>query len=63
MLLLCAAKNDDIIQVYHTLHEIQLTQRILHKALKSHWGVAQPKWHAGELIESEVTHHKCCVLL
>ena len=63
MLLLHAVKNDDIIQVYHTVCEIQLTQHILHKVLKSHWGIAQPKQHVGELIESEVTHCEGCVLL
>ena len=63
MLLLHMAKNDDIVQVYHTVCEIQLTQRILHKVLKSHWGIAQPKRHAGELIEFEVSHHKGHALL
>ena len=63
VLLLSAAKDDDIIQVNHAVHEIQLFQRVLHKMLKSHRHVTQPKWHAGDLIESEVTHHKgvyCC---
>ena len=63
VLLLHAAKNDDIIQVYHTVREIQLTQHILHKVLKGCWGVAQPERHAGELIESEATHRKGRVLL
>ena len=63
MLLLTAVKNDDIIQVNHAVHEIQLTQCILHKMLKSCQGISQPKQHVGELIESEVTHHKGCVLL
>ena len=57
------AKDDDVIQVNHAVHEIQFAQGILHEALKSHWGITQPKWHVGELIESEVTHHKGCVLL
>ena len=63
MLLLSAAKDDDVIQVNHTVCEIQLAQCILHKTLKSHRGVIQPQRHVGELIESEVTHHKGCVLL
>ena len=63
VLLLSAAKDDDITQVNHTVHEIQFTQGILHEALKSHQGGTQPEWHAGELIESKVTHHKGRVLL
>ena len=63
MLLLSAAKNDDIIQLNHTVHEIQFTQCILHKMLKSHWDVTQPEWHVGELEESKVTHCKGHVLL
>ena len=55
MLLLHAAKDDDIIQVNHAVHEIQLTQGILHET--------QPKQHAGELIEPKVTHREGHVLL
>ena len=63
MLLLSAAKNDDIIQANHAVREIQFAQCILHKTLKSHQGITQPERHVGELIESEVTHCKGCVLL
>ena len=62
MLLFCAAKNDNIIQVDHVVHEIQLAQGILHEMLKGHGGIIQPKWHAGELVEPEVTHCEGCVL-
>ena len=55
--------NDDVVQVNHAVHEVQLTQGILHEALKGHGCITQPKWHAGELIEPEVTHHEGCVLL
>ena len=63
MFLLCAAKDDNIIQVDHAVHEIQLTQGILHEMLKGCRSITQPKWHAGELIEPKVTHHEGCVLL
>ena len=63
MLLLSAAKDDDVIQVNHAVREIQLTQSILHETLKSRRGMTQPKQHVGELIESEVTHRKGRVLL
>ena len=63
VLLLGAAKDDNIIQVNHAVHEIQLTQCILHKMQEGCRGITQPKQHAGELIESEVTHHEGCVLL
>ena len=63
VLLLHAAKDDNIIQVNHAVCEIQLTQGILHEMLKSHGGITQPKWHAGELVEPEVTHCEGCVLL
>ena len=63
VLLLHAAKDNNIIQVNHAVHEIQLAQGILHEMLKSCQGVTQPKWHAGELVEPEVTHREGCVLL
>ena len=63
MLLLCAAKNDNIIQVDHAVCETQLIQGILHEMLKSRGDVTQPKQHVGELIELEVTHCAGCVLL
>ena len=63
MLLLHAAKDDDIDQVNHAVCEVQLTQGILHEALKSHGHITQPKQHAGELTEPEVTHREGCVLL
>ena len=63
MLLLCAAKDDDIIQVNHTVREIQLAQCVLHETLKGCGGITQPKRHVGELVEPEVTHCKGRVLL
>ena len=63
MLLLCVAKDDNIIQVDHAVHEIQLAQGILHEMLKSCGVITQPKQHAGELVEPEVTHREGCVLL
>ena len=63
MLLLHAAEDNDIIQVNHAVHEIQLAQGILHEMLKSCRGITQPKWHVGELVEPEVTHHEGHVLL
>ena len=63
MLLLCAAKDDNIIQVDHTVCEIQVTQGILHEMLKSCGGVTLPKRHVGELVEPKVTHCEGCVLL
>ena len=63
MLLLCVAKDDNIIQVNHTVCEIQLTQGILHEVLKSHGVITQPEGHTGELIEPMVTQREGCVLL
>ena len=63
MLLLCVAKDDNIIQVNHTVCEIQLTQGILHETLKSHGVITQPEEHTGELIEPMVTRREGCVLL
>ena len=63
MLLLCVAKDDDIIQVNHAVREVQLAQGILHEMLKSCWGISQSEWHVGELIEPKVTQHEGCVLL
>ena len=63
MLLLHATKDDDNIQVNHKICEAQLPQGVLHEMLESHWHITQPEWHAGKLIEPEVTHHEGCVLL
>ena len=63
VLLLCVAKDDNIIQVDPTVREIQLAQGILHEMLKGHGGITQPKRHADELVEPEVTTVKavyCC---
>ena len=58
MLLLHAAKDYDVVQVNHTIHEVQLPQGVLHEML-----ITQPKWHVGKLIEPEVTHREGHVLL
>ena len=63
VLLLHVAKDDNIIQVNHTVREIQLTQGILHEKLKGHRCITQPKWHAGELVKPKVTHRESRVLL
>ena len=63
MLLLHAAKDDDIIQVNHAIHEVQLPQGVLHEMLEHHRHITQPERHAGKLVEPEVTHHEGRVLL
>ena len=63
MLLLHVAKDDDIIQVDHTVCEVQLPQGVLHETLEHRGCITQPEWHAGKLVEPEVTHCKamyCC---
>ena len=62
VLFLCAAKDDDIVQVDHAVCEVQLCQGVLHEMLECHRLITQPKQHAGKLVESEVTHHEGCVL-
>ena len=63
VLLLHVAKDNNIIQVNHTVREIQLTQGILHETLKSHRVVTQPERHVGESVKPKVTHCEGCVLL
>ena len=63
VLLLHVAKDNNIIQVNHAVHEVQLTQGILHEMLKGRWCITQPEQHVGELVEPEVTHREGCVLL
>ena len=63
MLLLCAAKDYDVIQVNHAIHEVQLPQGVLHEMLEHRGCITQPEWHAGKLIEPEVTHCEGRVLL
>ena len=63
MLLLRAAKDDDIIQVNHAVCEVQLTQGILHETLKGCRCITQPKRHVGELVGPKVAHREACVLL
>ena len=58
MLCLCAAKDNDVIQVDHAVWEVQLHQGVLHETLEHHWCITQPKQHAGKLIEPKGTHHK-----
>ena len=63
MLLLCATKDNDIVQVNHAICEVQLPQGVLHEMLESCQHITQPKWHAGKLVEPKVTHCEGCVLL
>ena len=63
VLLLCATKDYDIIQVNHTVHEVQLPQGVLHEMLECRGCIAQPEWHAGKLVEPKVTHREGRVLL
>ena len=51
VLLLYVAKDYDIIQVDHTIHEVQLTQGVLHEILECPWCIAQHEQHTGKLIE------------
>ena len=63
MLLLCATKDYDIIQVNHTVCEVQLPQGVLHEMLEHRRCITQPKQHVGKLIEPKVTHREGRVLL
>ena len=63
VLLLHVTKDDDIIQVNHTVHEVYLPQGVLHEMLESHWHITQPEWHVGKLVEPKLTHHEGHVLL
>ena len=63
MLLLCVAKDYDIVQVNHTVHEVQLPQGVLHEMLECCGCITQPKWHVGKLVEPKVTHREGHVLL
>ena len=63
VLLICATKDYDVIQVDHTICEVQLPQGVLHETLECHGCIAQPEWHVGKLVESKVTHCESCVLL
>ena len=53
----------DVIQVNHTICEVQLPQGVLHEMLEHRGCIAQPKWHVGKLVEPEVTYREGCVLL
>ena len=63
MLLFHVTKDNDIVQVNHAIHEVQLPQGVLHEILESCRRITQPKWHVGKLIEPEVTHCEGRVLL
>ena len=63
MLLLGAAKDDDVIQVDHTVHEVQLPQGVLHETLECCQHITQSEWHADKLVEPEVTYCEGHVLL
>ena len=63
VLLLHVAEDYHIVQVDYTIHEVQLTQGVLHEMLECCWCIAQPEWHAGKLIEPKVPHQEGHVLL
>ena len=67
MLLLHAAKDNDIVRVDHAIREVQLPQGVLHEMLESCQHITQPKRHAdhpsSKLVEPEVTHREGRVLL
>ena len=63
MLLLCVTKDYDVIQVDHTICEVQLPQGVLHEMLEHRGCIVRPERHAGKLIEPKVTHREGCVLL
>ena len=63
MLLLCPAEDDDIIEVDHTVGEVQLPQGILHKVLKGRQGITQPKGNMSELIKPLDPHCEGSILL
>ena len=63
MLLLHVAKDYYIIQLNHTIHEVQLSQGVLHEMLEHCRHITQAEQHAGKLVEPEVTHCEGCVLL
>ena len=63
MLLPHVAKDYDIVQVNHTVCEVQLPQGVLHEMLECCGCITQLKWHAGKLVEPKVTHCEGSVLL
>ena len=62
MLLLHVAKDYDVIQVNHTVHEVQLPQGVLHEMLEHRRCITQPERHVGKLIKPKVTHCESHVL-
>ena len=62
MLFRCLRENYHIIQVDEAIGEVQFTQTILHEALESRRGIAQPKRHTLALIKSHTTQSKSSVL-
>ena len=63
MLLLHVAKDYDVVQVNHTVHEVQLPQGVMHEMQEHPGHITQPERHVGKLIEPEVTHREGRVLL
>ena len=47
--LLGTAEHYYVMETDDTVHEVQLPQCILHKMLKSCWGIAEAKRHVGNM--------------
>ena len=54
MFLLGSTKHNYIVKINDTVSEVQLSQRVLHETLESHWGIAEAKRHAGEFVEPQI---------
>ena len=63
VLFLHAAEDYDIVQVDHTICEVQLTQGVLHEMLECCQCITQPERHMGKLIAPKVPHREGHVLL
>ena len=63
MFLLCTTKHYHIILIDDAICQVQLSQGVVHEALKSCGGVAEPKGQTIKLIKFQISHLEDGMLL
>ena len=58
VLLLCAPKDNNIVEIDDAISQMQFAKSVLHQPLEGGRHVTQPKRHPGEFIKSQIAHGK-----
>ena len=62
MVFLCSGVDTDVIQVDQGELQVQVSETILHDALKCSWHIAQSVRHSKELVHTHASYGECHVL-